>query len=228
MVKGPVPLQLNSTRRILIVAPHPDDETLGCGGLIALALRKAIDVSVVFATDGTGSHRHSPSVSARRLGAIRRREARHALAVLGVRPTAIRRLGLEDRFVAPTAPARAAAEIRARRLLQTFRPDCLVMPSRSDRHGDHRALANVWGQAAAECAIHRVLEYLIWPSGRRAAGTALVLDATEVVAAKRQAIQAHRSQRGLVITDDASGFTLPRFLMARARHPTETYYEITG
>ena len=73
--------------RTAVVAPHPDDESLGCGGAIALLTRFGLSVSVLFISDGTKSHPTSRKYPMLRLRDLRESEAREALARLGT-PTA--------------------------------------------------------------------------------------------------------------------------------------------
>lgn len=71
--------------RITVVAPHQDDETFGCGGLIAKHQKRGSDVQVVFLTDGSQAPLDGTGVSERReLPALRKEEARRAMASLGV------------------------------------------------------------------------------------------------------------------------------------------------
>jgi len=71
-------------RKILVVAPHPDDETLGCGGLISLLAQNGAAFYIVFVTDGSASHRNSTAWPTARLAAQREQEARNALVCLGI------------------------------------------------------------------------------------------------------------------------------------------------
>ena len=70
----------------LVLAPHPDDESLGCGGLIAEACARGHPPVVAVLTDGTMSHPSSPSHPAPRLKALREAEARAAVESLGLSP----------------------------------------------------------------------------------------------------------------------------------------------
>ncbi|MCB1182882.1 PIG-L family deacetylase [bacterium] len=81
-------------RPALVFAPHQDDETLGCGGLIALKRRAGVPVSVVFLTDGATSH--ATRMPADELVARRRGEAVAACAVLGVAAADVHFLDLPD------------------------------------------------------------------------------------------------------------------------------------
>ena len=71
-------------RKILVVAPHPDDETLGCGGLVSLLAQNGSVFYIVFVTDGSASHRNSTAWPTARLAAQREQEARNALVCLGI------------------------------------------------------------------------------------------------------------------------------------------------
>jgi LmbE family N-acetylglucosaminyl deacetylase len=110
------------SRRILVVAPHPDDESLGCGGLISLAANRGSAFFIVFVTDGAASHPTSRAWPRDRLTAQREQEACRALASLGIGDAPRLFLRLEDaNMPAPESPAwrdavanvRGAAALRA-------------------------------------------------------------------------------------------------------------------
>jgi LmbE family N-acetylglucosaminyl deacetylase len=88
--------RIHTCRRVLVVAPHPDDESLGCGGLIATLAWKGAAFRFVFVTDGGASHRHSQSWPRPRLAARREAEATEALRRLGVGAETRLFLGLAD------------------------------------------------------------------------------------------------------------------------------------
>ena len=69
---------------LLVLAPHPDDESLGCGGIIAEARARGHAVYVTVVTDGTASHPGSRTHTAARLQAVREKEVQAAVAELGV------------------------------------------------------------------------------------------------------------------------------------------------
>jgi LmbE family N-acetylglucosaminyl deacetylase len=97
---------------VLIVAPHPDDETLGCGGAIALLAAKGYDLQVLVISDGTGSHPHSQTHPAPVLESIRSQETIAALGILGVDPGSIAFLHLKDGAI-PTITAPEAKKYTA-------------------------------------------------------------------------------------------------------------------
>jgi LmbE family N-acetylglucosaminyl deacetylase len=228
------PLDPASLGRVLLLAPHPDDESLGCGGLLAALARRGAGVRVVFASDGEASHRRSRSHPPDRLGALRRTEALAALAILGVPGDAARFLGLPDRAIpgpgtAGFAPAVAAFATAA----DGFAADTVVLPWRRDPSADHRAAWAVAdaGARAAGLAAARRLEYPVWlwhdPADRPAAGEVRVhrVDVGRDLARKRRAILAHRSQTTALIADDPTAFRLSNAMQANFHRASELYFE---
>jgi len=125
-------------RPAVVLAPHPDDETLGCGGLIAMKRDLGVDVTVVFMTDGARSHAHL--VDATELIRRRRDEAAAACAVLGVEPTAVHHLEIGDGELSNSAE-RAIAALEP--LLQNSFERQLIVPHPGESPLDHRATFDV-------------------------------------------------------------------------------------
>ena len=133
-------LKLAHARKVLVVAPHPDDETLGCGGLISLLAQNGRVFYIVFVTDGSASHRNSSAWPAARLATQREREASDALACLGIENAPRLFLRLPDaNMPAPGDPAWESAVAAVSRILQRFAPNLVLLPWRRDPHCDHRA-----------------------------------------------------------------------------------------
>ena len=80
----------------LVIAPHQDDESLGCGGTIALLRSKDIPVHVLFTSDGSMSHPNSKEYPAEKLMLLREDEALNALKILGVERDAVIFMRLKD------------------------------------------------------------------------------------------------------------------------------------
>lgn len=95
-------------RGIVVVAPHPDDETLGCGGLIALAHDAGRAIRIIVVSDGCGSHPNSRSHPPNRLRDLRECETRAAVAALGLDEAALAFLRLPDRHVPNEGETRSA------------------------------------------------------------------------------------------------------------------------
>lgn len=121
--------------RLVVLAAHPDDETLGAGGLIAMAAARGMDVHIVIATDGEGSHPRSTTHAPAQLAALRRAEGRAAM--LGLSPGAnIEFLGLRDGGLLGCIGELAATVRR-----HVSDDAVIVTPWRGDRHPDHAACA---------------------------------------------------------------------------------------
>ncbi|WP_245672711.1 PIG-L deacetylase family protein [Aldersonia kunmingensis] len=143
---------------LVVVAPHPDDETLGAGGLMATCRARGIPVLPVAVTDGEASHPRHPSWTPKVLAAQRIEETRRALATLGVTTTPIR-LGLPDGAV--TAHESALTAAIAGLLTDLGDGVWCATTWRRDGHPDHDATGRA---AAAACASAggRLLEFPLW------------------------------------------------------------------
>jgi LmbE family N-acetylglucosaminyl deacetylase len=222
-------------RRILIIAPHPDDETLGCGGLIATLSRRGAAFRFVFVTDGGASHPRSRSWPRSRLAGRRQAEACEALRRLEAGDAPCIFLGLSDAAMpAAHSPAWENAMTQIGAIAREFQPDLAVLPWRRDPHCDHR---DSW--KIAQAALRRslafpvVLEYAIWLDELGATedypqeGEAelVTLDITAVIAAKRAAIAAHATQTTALIDDDPTGFRLSPATVTRLTTCREIFWK---
>jgi LmbE family N-acetylglucosaminyl deacetylase len=218
--------------KTLILAPHPDDESLGCGGMIAEACARGLHPRIVVLTDGSMSHPHSSSYPARRLSGLRERELLDATALLGVPAEEV----FFMRYVDTQAP-RSGADLQeaANALAQLIRSsECasVVVSWEHDPHCDHAAAAAI---AAVACRATgtRLLAYPIW--GWRLPPEMLIdtapicgfqLDISQHVHRKRQAILAHASQYAGIINDDPEGFQLPADFIEHFLAAPEVYIEV--
>ena len=214
----------------LVLAPHPDDESLGCGGLIAHCVAAGRAPLVVVLTDGTKSHPHSPTYPAARLRAVREREVLDATACLGLAAERVVLLREQDAAAPQEGPEFDAV---VQRLVQLIRAEAactaILAPWRHDPHGDHKAASRAAAAAATETGIKHVA-YPVWgwtlppefPLPTEPVG-GLRLDVSAVLSAKRAAIRAHRSQYDGLITDDPTGFQLPAELLSVFDVPFETF-----
>ena len=217
---------------LLVLAPHPDDESLGCGGMIAGAQASGRDVFVLVLTDGAFSHPRSAEYPAARLRRLREAESRQAGRMLGLPERNVSFLGLSDGHT----PQRGEAAERAAQAIAAHARACraatILTTWRHDPHCDHLA-ASLLGARAAALAGVALFEYPVWGwtlPGRRLldAGTpaGFRLDVSAHLAAKRRAIACHRSQLGEVITDDPQGFVLEARFVALFTGGFETFLRV--
>ena len=211
---------MGTPRCLLVIAPHPDDETIGAHALIARLRRRGVAVRVLVVTDGHASHPGSRRWPRARLVRERQRETLAAVRRLGVGAGGVSFLGLPDGGLhlmpGPIRRGIAAAIRRAPR------PLLAVAPAESDDHPDHRAVAAAL--AAVRAAGVRTLAYPVWPAGARLrGGRTLALSAQERLA-KRHALHRYRTQAGR-ITDDPAGFAMTRAQIAAFSRPMEFFVE---
>lgn len=215
--------------RVLVLAPHADDETLGCGGLIAAAALAGHPPSVLIVTDGAGSHPASRRYPPARRRALREREARDAVGMLGLPRANLGFLRLPDTQAPMAGPAFEAAVDAIAALAAAIEATALLAPWEHDPHCDHLAAHRMAKAAAARCGMQH-WSYPVWgwtlPPETALEGafpTGVRIDIGPHLDAKRRAIAAHASQYSGLIDDDASGFQLPPELLAVFKRPYETF-----
>ena len=124
----------------LVIAPHQDDESLGCGGLIARKRNEGLPVHVVFITDGSASHPGHPRVSPAELAGLRRAEAMRAMAFLGVERASVHFLDEPDGTLNAITPDRREALVtRLATLFATIAPQEVFLPCYPDGSSEHDA-----------------------------------------------------------------------------------------
>jgi LmbE family N-acetylglucosaminyl deacetylase len=186
---------------IAIVAPHPDDETLGCGGLIALMASQR-EIHVVFATDGSCSPVPDGAPANPALVATREVEAREAMACLGVPPERLHFLRLPDGRL---ANHETELQQKLEGALTPIAPATVLVPFRYDWHPDHLAAQRVTARAHAQGRVSGVLvEYFVYTQRRLlpggdirtclAPGNLWPVEIASVAARKREALECFRSQ----------------------------------
>jgi LmbE family N-acetylglucosaminyl deacetylase len=226
--------ELKNWGRVLCVAPHPDDEALGCGGTLARLSSMGHQVGIVWVSDGAGSHPHSVSYAAPKLAQLRESEARVAAQKLGVKEADLFFMGLPDGALPfPGEEPFVRAFTLAVGILEQFQPSALLLPWRRDPHRDHRAAWSIWATASHTrgwSQMHR-FEYLVWAFERAAQdewpdtseATAVRVDISDFQERKRAAIDAHASQTTRLIDDDPTGFWLSREMIAHFETPYEAF-----
>lgn len=220
----------------LVVAPHPDDESLGCGGTVAQLRAQGYAVHVLFVSDGTMSHPNSPTYPAERLCDLRESEALEATQILGVEADACTFMRCPDRQV-PTINElgfQDAVDFAAR-LIDRLQPSTIFVPWRRDPHPDHRASWQIIREAVRQSATQpRVLEYLIWlwelgtetdmPNPDEVRVWRVTIDSVQEQ--RNRAIAAHRSQVTRLINDDPTAFYLSPELLTHFDQPRELFLEV--
>jgi LmbE family N-acetylglucosaminyl deacetylase len=148
----------------IVFAPHQDDETLGCGAMIARKRNEGLPVEVVFITDGSASHPGHPRFSSTAMREMRQKEARKALAILGVESHAIHFLNAPDGMLPRLSPVKRAeiiSEITG--LLTAIRPREIFLPCSPDGSSEHEAAFVLIHEAVRTAGqVIDVWQYPVW------------------------------------------------------------------
>jgi LmbE family N-acetylglucosaminyl deacetylase len=219
---------------LLVVAPHPDDESLACGGMIAEACAAGRPTRVVIVSDGVGSHPASAAYPPNRLRALREGEARQAVGELGLDPGHIIFLGLPDRRVPSDGPAADKAIAAISEYARQVAAQALFVSWRHDPHCDHQASYRLARAVQQRLKGIKVYEYTVWgcalppdtPIENKGGGFRIRIDCAQM--RKRRAIAAHLSQTTNLINDDPGGFRLTESDLARFAYPYEFFFEGDG
>ncbi len=216
---------VKNAQRVVIVAPHPDDEVLACGGLLQQLGAMRMPMLIVAVTDGEASHPGSDTWTRARLQTVRPDETMAALAVLGLDAVPVTRLELPDGGVAPREHDLAQA------LAALIAPgDLLLTTWRHDGHPDHEATARACATAAGGCGA-ALVEAPIWGwHWSRPGDASMPFDAARrlmlddaTLARKRAALACFESQ---LVSDDGAGHDaiLTRNTLERLLNPFELYF----
>jgi N-acetyl-1-D-myo-inositol-2-amino-2-deoxy-alpha-D-glucopyranoside deacetylase len=198
-------------QRTLVFAPHPDDESIGAGGLLAYVAARDAEIRVVFLT--SGENNPWPQRATRRRwkitesdrqewGRTRRGEARHALVELGVAPQNATFLGFPDDGLARIDQRELVDSVGA--IITEFRPTLMVIPSLDDLHPDHRAAYRAIMKALVVVSVRPMLTltYVVHgslkSSDRRAIATTDEERARKALAIQRHGTQLMLSRRRLL------------------------------
>ena len=206
---------LTQGRPILIIAPHADDETLGCGGLIALTAQRGIKVTVVVMTDGARSHLNSKKYDARARRDMREREVLDAVDILGSWNVDVVFMRQPDGFLQDEGPEATQLVEKLAKLIVSTNSQSVFVTWGADPHPDHAASARIAGKIARLMPELAVFAYPIWGLTLDAAeeiqvpfAPAVRLEIRSALAIKRRAIDCFKSQTTDLIKDDPQGFRL--------------------
>lgn len=218
------PLAEPTAQRVVVLAAHPDDETLGAGGLISHLAGLGAVVDVVVATAGEASHPRSTTVTPAELARRREQEVRNAVHELAPQAR-VHLLGLPDGELAQHE------QVLLDQLRRLVRPGCLLLaPWRGDGHPDHEAAGRA---AAAVGEFVTVLEYPIWlwhwgrPDDARLPWSQLrawpIPDAARQ--RKQKAMGCHGSQTVPLSSLPGDETLLDAGMLAHFERPVEVYVE---
>jgi LmbE family N-acetylglucosaminyl deacetylase len=214
-----IPRWLPPSQPTVVITPHPDDETLGAGGLIATQRRRDIPVKIIAVTNGEAAY-----ADAAGLGDIRRLEQDSAVAELGVDPFGVGAVGIV-RLNLPDSNVSAFEEQLTDCLRPFVQPGTLVVaPWSGDPHPDHEACGRVAEKLTASPDV-TLISYLFWAWHRNPVESLTILPLCrlelddQIQGARTRALSRHRSQ--LEWKTDSP--VLPDHLLEPARRAFETF-----
>jgi LmbE family N-acetylglucosaminyl deacetylase len=223
--------QLDGRQKLIVFAPHQDDEVLGCGGIIAMRRQQGVPVKVVFVTDGGAFHR---VISRAEIVEIRKQEALTALNILGVDSDDIHFLNRPDGALSKMTQAERQQTIaEMAELLRNFQPQEVYVTHRNDRSKDHEITYQLVKEAISQTGVNVDLwQYAIWLLWKsllwrdlqftELAG-AYRVSIHSVQSQKKQAIETYRSQ--YLPMDAESGAILPPEFLWRFFLPYEVFFK---
>jgi LmbE family N-acetylglucosaminyl deacetylase len=215
---------LASSKRIVVLSPHPDDEVLGCGGLLGSAALDGVPVLIVAITDGEQCYPGNLAWTPDRLRAARTAELHRAVVALG----------LDQRSIVPLHIADGSVEAEIDTLVGVLHnlllpSDLVLAPWEHDGHPDHEAAAEAAKLAAgrADC---RLLQYPIWAwhwmdprsADFLAVGARRLPLNPTTHRMKLDAIECFRTQTGHCMPEIADP-VLPPHVIARFTRPFEVF-----
>ncbi len=216
LFKQATPINISNIYSVVVLAPHPDDESLGCGGLIAMLADEHKKVFVIFITDGSFSHPNSKKYPVDKLAALRKAEAVAALKELSVDESNIFFMNKKDRALPNFDEIgfnKNSQELK--QVIDNCKPDLVLVPYEKDPHPDHRTTWQMLMNVRTSNTQFSILEYLIWlynlgeekdlPEQQ---AEWLFADISHYIKQKQKAIYKHVSQTTRLIDDDADGFML--------------------
>lgn len=216
--------------KIMVFAPHPDDEVIGCGGTIATHVRAGDEVVIVYLTSGEAG---SLSVPCDELRTTREGEARQGAKHLGVKDLIF--LRFPDGYLA-FAPECIRTLVN---LVRERKPDVVYLPHAQEGPRDHRvthelgleAVRRAGGPWFQDCgaepwAVKHVLAYEVWTP---IVSPTYYNDVTPWIDLKLAAIRCHASQVSTVAYDEAvKGLNRSRGILSGMGDYCEAFQVITG
>jgi len=157
-------LSLGALNTVLVVAPHPDDESFGCGGTLAQLAKKGASLHIAFITDGRASHPFHSAVTPKEIAKRRKEEAICASNILGIGTGNLTFMDAPDgelTMLEREDPKSIVEGIAL--LLARVKPDAVLLPCRSDGSSEHDAAFRLVRRAIDKSGRDpRIVEFPIW------------------------------------------------------------------
>ena len=176
--------------RVLFLAPHPDDETLACGGSLAMHSKHQDTLKIVVLTDGRAAD-DNKTMSNEDYVALRENETRMSLQILGIDLGCLEFWRFEDQKLSANHDQ---AKKRLGELLDAYRPTLVYSPSPAEHHTDHIAASKICFEAVRES---RQKPHVAFYEFNQPVRPNFIADISEVSALKERACDVFSSQNKL-------------------------------
>jgi LmbE family N-acetylglucosaminyl deacetylase len=171
---------LPDARKVLILAPHPDDESIGCGGTIALYSSKGIDVHLAVISSGENiALEYSKDID---IAAVRRRELEVSSQILGIKNVYF--LGFPDGQLALN---KEGIEEKLKEIIDKINPDIIFAPCPFEHHADHRAVSEAAISFLIKGCAFKVAFYSVYGTIR----LNTLVDISNVMSIKERAVKSY-------------------------------------
>lgn len=217
----------SSEGTIVVFAPHPDDESLGCGGTIAKRLKEGYRVKLVVLTDGSHSHSTVLKIvtnpTPEEVAKVRKQEVINATEALGISKKDITFLDYEDGSLQTNIYEATQKVIN----ILKQEPDILRIYAthEKDGHRDHKATGLIVRNAVTSLQLSiPIYFYIIWPTDELEVSSVEIEDIKDFLQTKRNAIDQYKSQIELFTDQQTRPVLLPEFV---DRFKTQTTEEFT-
>ena len=226
-------IDLTRGKAVLIVAPHADDETLGCGGLIAQTARRGVPIHVAVLTDGARSHPNSRTHPAEALSALREGEVRAALDRLGAQNASLTFFHQPDGYLGEDGSSAQGVVEKLAGLIDANGIETIFVTWGDDPHPDHAAAYKIVERVGSERPTMALFAYPIWGLTldddmpvETPFRSALRFEIRPVKSLKHAAIECFQSQLGQIIHDDPDAFSLKPEDIERFCSDFETFVDL--
>ncbi|QLE56524.1 PIG-L deacetylase family protein [Nostoc sp. TCL26-01] len=216
----------NNQKSAIIFSPHQDDETFGCGGMIAHKREQGIPVTVVFLTNGQGAF--SPELQ-NHIIQTRQQEAVKALQILGVEAKNIHFLGKPDGYLPDLNHQERHQTIQQiAQLIKDEQPEEIYVPHSKDCHKDHEATYDLVKTAIAQLNVTTdIFQYPVWLFWR--SPLFILLKLSDLTAAYKFSIASVQDKKKQAIHSYSSQITnLPRGFIQQFLNTHEIFFKVTS
>lgn len=153
-----LPPPINLTKHILLIAPHPDDEIIGCAGLIQQALREGKKIDVMILSGGEKSHSGCCHLDASALIEARRNLSHKAAQIVGLSQEHLHFLNYPDGYITFEHPETKQLQS----FITNLKPDAIFIPHKGESWSDHIEAGRIIQKITQDIPNVQLYEYCVW------------------------------------------------------------------